>query len=247
MPTSFDSFSIVIQPRSRVAKNYGGEATAKATVIINGRNITGTDGPDPSNLLPSRGPAPARDIAYHMWAATPETRVVPLVTGLAATRREDVDVWVAITQGNEGVRWEVEARCSPKERFLFESNSYAAQLWTSIQDLSWEDPSDLMLRLIRDRCDHSWLKSKGLTWKRGQVGTDDTLSLFFSTPTGWVTEFRTDNITDVNPGHRAELTLNELYDSVRKGRLIPIMRDGTGDPDSIDSIPLYPITTQGKK
>lgn len=219
----------------------GYNAVAKAAIFINGNDVTDLDGPEAQNLLTPRGPAPRLNIAHHTLAARPETRVVPITVALAAIDRDDVGLWAAITRGSDQVHWRLWNWTGPQESFCFEPAGYDEQLWHSITDRSWEIPADRTLRAVRERCDHAWLKSRGLLWRGGSVGTDDALWIYltlFNMPP-WVSEFRTPHIDHDDP-EAAGQVLESLYSWVGQGLPSPRMLDWAGNPNSAAGIPRYP-------
>ncbi|OYN96842.1 hypothetical protein CGZ96_11115 [Enemella evansiae] len=180
-------------------------------------------------------------IRVHTWAATPQTRIVPLVVGLAAVQRDDVDVWIAITRDDNVVRWELKPRSGLDEVFHFDRARYDEQLWRSIRDHSWEEPPDRTLRLVRERCDHAWLKSQGLRWKWASARRNGQLwiALITMSTLGLIADYSTERLDHADPDVASARALEGLYGWVKRGAPGPRLRDGSGDPDSIAGIDYY--------
>lgn len=237
-----DSFAIEIKRRSEVVSAYGANAVARLVARVNGSDITGVDGPDAARMLPFRGPVPERSISHHMWMATRSPRTIPLVAGLAATSRDDVDVWVSIVREGPEVRWELRDRSAQARTFRFNAVLYDRQLADSLEDLSWEDPADRTFRYIRTNCDHGFLKSQGFIWAGGEIGETGTLSIRFnriSSPE-WMAEFRCENIDVKSLENTGRQVLGVLDRWIRKGGPGPRFRDASRNPEMLASIDMYP-------
>lgn len=241
----FDSFEIVLKPRRVTARELGGMATGKASAIVNGRDLCGMDGPDVAALLPTDGPLPELSIARHQWAATGQPRTVPLVVGLAALERYDVDWWVTIGRDGDRVGWEVTPREGPGTTYSFNAKTYDAALWQSITDRSWEEPADALLRSLRERCRHDWLKTQGLVWRHCGATLQGTIWVSFRTSTDEVVDFKA-AVNVSHPDREASRVAAELHAWAECGAPGPRSR-WNEDPASLRNVHPYPdITAPGK-